>query len=189
MRTPYFIMAFAALAFAQTAAAAPVSLAPVTISATLQEDLDERLGAREGVYLQREVTDAVAEAVARAGGEIVNSAPLTIEIEIVDADPNKPTFEQTGRPALSRLFQLGPRSAAPSCARCCAAPGGAVVSEVTHRRYGTHLDQFSYAASTWSDARRAIRQFATKVATAYRAQNRVELNRALFQGSCPAPRA
>jgi hypothetical protein len=169
MRARYFVAAFAALAFAQTAAAAPVSLAPVTLSAPLQEDIDERLGAREGIYLQREVADAVAEAISAAGGEIANNAPLTIEIEIVDADPNRPTFDQLGKPPYLDYYGSVSIGGAELHAVLRGADG-AVVSEVTHRRYGTHLDQFSYAASTWSDARRAIRQFAAKVATAYRAQ-------------------
>jgi hypothetical protein len=169
MRTPFVIAAFAALAFAQTAAAAPISLAPVTLSAELQEDLEERLGTREGIYLQREVTDAVAEALGSAGAEIVNSAPVTIEIEIVDADPNRPTFDQLGKPPYISYF--GSISIGGAELRAMLrGQDGAVLSEVTHRRYDTHLDQFSYGAATWSGARRSIRQFAAKVATAYRAQ-------------------
>jgi hypothetical protein len=44
---------------------------------------------------------------------------------------------------------------------------GDVVSEVTHRRYNHSLADLSGASTTWTEANRAIRQFARKVADAY----------------------
>ena len=49
---------------------------------------------------------------------------------------------------------------------------GQVLSEVTHRRYNHSLQDVFPAASTWTEARRAIRQFATKLADAYVAHAR-----------------
>ncbi len=40
-------------------------------------------------------------------------------------------------------------------------------TEVTHRRYNHSLADLGGAATTWTEARRAIRQFAVKVADAY----------------------
>ena len=48
---------------------------------------------------------------------------------------------------------------------------GVVIEEVTHRRYNYSLEEIG-AATTWSEARRAIRQFADKVADAYAAHVR-----------------
>ena len=49
------------------------------------------------------------------------------------------------------------------------APDGQVIGEINHRRYNHNLADLTGAESTWTAARRAIRQFAEKVADAYAA--------------------
>ena len=160
--------AFALAALPTAVSAAPVTLAPVAVSAELQAELDEDLGAREGDVLRGSVSRAVAAALTRQGATIVDSAPLVVEIVIVDADPNRPTFEQLGaRPGLDGMRSISVGGA--ELHGTLRTADGHVVSEITHRRYSEGLVDLTGGETTWTDARRAIRQFAEKVADAYAA--------------------
>jgi hypothetical protein len=107
------------------------------------------------------VAEAIDAELARRG---VSSAGR-IEVTIVDAEPNRPTMQQLrDRPSLD------PSSISIGGAELQARlPDGEVV---THRRYNHSLADIGGAATTWSEARRAIRQFAVKVADAYIASSR-----------------
>jgi hypothetical protein len=160
-----------AQAFVPDVVAAPVSLAPVAVSAELQTSLDDDLGAREGEFLRSAVTRSVTAALARHGATMADGAPLVVEITIIDADPNRPTFEQLGdRPGLDwgRSISIG----GAELHGALRGADGALISEVDHRRYSQSLIELTGAESTWSDARRAIRQFAEKIADAYVASAR-----------------
>jgi hypothetical protein len=174
MRLVPAVCALAALAFAQTAAA-QVSLAPVSFSPEFQVLVDEELGAREGEYLRGRVIDAVTSALARRGASVSSGAPVVIEISIVDADPNRPTMLQTnnaigeGHPG-SRQTGFFPNSFSIGGAELHATLRGAdgqVLTEVTHRRYNNQINDLQRTPTTWTEAQRAILQFATKVADAY----------------------
>ena len=160
------LAAFSLAAFTQVAVAAPVSLAPVALSAELQTSLDDDLGAREGEVLRRTVADTVSAALVRHGATVTGGAPVTVEITIVDADPNRPTMEQmSARPGLDmgRSISIG----GAELHGALRGADGQVISEINHRRYTHSLIDLTGAESTWTDARRAIRQFAEKVADAY----------------------
>ena len=160
----------AAFAFAQiatTAAAAPVSLAPVAVSSELQTSLDDELGAREGELLRSTVARLVAAALSRHGATVSDGAPLVVEITIVDADPNRPTMAQMrDKPGLDfmRSISIGGAELRGTLRR-----DGLTISEINHRRYTQSLIELTGGEATWTDARRAIRQFAEKVADAYAA--------------------
>lgn len=176
MRYTSAFLGFAAFALAQVAitsaaSAAPVRLAPVAVSAELQTALDEDLGAREGDVLRESVAHMVAAALTRHGATLADGAPLVVEVIIVDADPNRPTFEQLGaRPGLDMLRSISVGGA--ELRGTLRAADGHVVSEISHRRYNNSIVDLTGGESTWTDARRAIRQFAEKIADAYVANAR-----------------
>lgn len=154
----------AALALAHTASA--VTLSPISYSPEFQVELDEELGLREGEYLRAEITEAVSNALARRGASLGAGADITIEISIVDADPNRPTMQQTrGRAGLDPLRSVSTGGAELHAVLRNAS--GEVVGEVDHRRYDETLEDVFIPPTTWTSAERSIRQFARKVADAY----------------------
>ncbi len=169
MRMLTVAAALAALAFAQSASAAIVTVAPVSFSPEFQTALDEDLGAREGGYLQRRVEAVVSRALERAGAQIGPGGQLSVEIAIIDADPNRPTMQQAvERPGLDtiRSFSVG----GAELHAVIRGAGGQALAEVSHRYYSPSLDYVFTPADQWSDANRAINTFARKVADEYRAR-------------------
>ena len=163
--------AAAALAFATAASAAPVTLAPVSFSPEFQSQLDDELGAREGVILTNAVNDAVERALIARGATIGAGAPLTVEISIIDADPNRPTMQQVmDTPGLDPAASVSIGGA--TLHAVLRGADGQVVSEVDHRRYNYSIQDLDGAPTTWTEARLAIRQFANKIADAYVAHAR-----------------
>lgn len=161
------VVALCALGFAPAAFAGPVALTPVAYSEEFQTELNEHLGAREGEFLSGYVRDLVAEALAQHGGALAESGPITIDITIVDADPNRPTMQQLhDQPGLDAIRSISIGGA--ELRAVLRGPDGQVLSEVTHRRYNYDIRD-AVGSGTWTEARRAIRQFATKVADAYAA--------------------
>ncbi len=142
------LFAIASPAFAQTT--------PVSFSPEFQEALEEDFGAREGEFLRTTVVDAINTELARRG--VSNASG--IDVTIVDAEPNRPTMQQLiDTPSLD----AGSISIGGAELRATL-PGGEVV---THRRYNHTLADIAGPATTWTEARRAIRQFAVKVADTY----------------------
>lgn len=165
MRLIPAVCGIAALAIAQSASA--VTLAPVTFSPEFETELHEDIGTREGEYLRADVEDAVRSALARNGVD-VGAGGGTIEIVIVDADPNRPTMQQLAdRPGLDAIRSVSIGGA--ELHAVLRAPGGQVLTEVDHRHYNSSLAEFNgiAPAAPWSEARRSIRRFAAKVADAY----------------------
>ena len=164
MRLIPAFLGLAALAFAQSASA--VTLSQISFSPEFQIELDEELGAREGEYLRSAVTEAVSNALTRRGASIGTGADITIDISIIDADPNRPTMEQTmGRPGLDPMRSVSTGGA--ELRAVLRNANGQVVGEVDHRRYDETLSDVFVPPTTWTSAQRSIRQFAGKVADAY----------------------
>ncbi|HYD72425.1 MAG TPA: hypothetical protein VEF55_04760 [Candidatus Binatia bacterium] len=165
MRLTSALAALAALAFAQSAGA--VTVAPVSFSPEFETELNEELGVREGDVLRQEVEQAIAAALARRG-VAVGDGGGTIEVVIVDADPNRPTWQQlSDEPSLDfmRSFSIG----GAELHGVIRGANGEVLTEVDHRRYNSSITEFHGMppAHTWSEARGAILRFANKVADAY----------------------
>ncbi len=157
----------AALTLAGAASAQAPVLGPVSFSPEFQTSLNDELGVREGEYLSVYMREAVANALARRGA----TAGLSIELSIVDADPNRPTFEQlSSRPGLDPIRSISVGGAELHAVLRDA--NGTVVGEVSHERYNHSLAELTGGEATWSEARQAIRQFANKVADAYVANAR-----------------
>lgn len=147
------VLAFAAPAWAQTT--------PVSFSPEFQTALEEDLGVREGEVLRAAVNDAIARELSRRG---VSVDSASIDVTIVDAEPNRPTMQQlVDEPSLD----FASVSIGGAELRAVVRGAGGATNEVTHRRYNHSLADISGAATTWTEARRAIRQFAVKVADAY----------------------
>jgi len=118
MRVTALLAGLTALAFSHAAFAANVNLAPISFSPEFQGALDDDLGAREGEYLSNAVNEAVSEALT-ARGATMGANGLTIEIAIIDADPNRPTWQQlSNQPGLDGIRSIsigGPPPGYPSC--------------------------------------------------------------------------
>lgn len=165
MRFGSMFAAAIVLGFASAAAAAPVTLAPISFSAEFQEELTDDLGAREGEYLRDSIVRAVSAELAERGASVSDDAPLTIEISIIDAAPNRPTFQQlSDQPSLDAMRSISIGGA--ELHAVLRGPSG-VLEEVNVRRYNHSLADLNGAASTWTEARNAIRVFANRVADAY----------------------
>jgi hypothetical protein len=167
MRLTFVLAGLAALSLAHSAAAAPATVS-ISFSPEFQQQLEEELGAREGDVLQSAVSDAVGRALAERG---VDGAPVTVEVSIIDARPNRPTMQQlVDEPGLDAIRSISIGGA--ELRGVLRGADGQVLSEVTHRRYNHNLQDIAGPATTWTEARRAIRQFANKVADAYVAHAR-----------------
>ena len=161
---PAFV-GLAALAFAQSAAA--VTMSPVAFSPEFETELNDELGVREGDVLREDVERAVAASLARRGVSVGDGGG-SIEVVIVDAAPNRPTWQQLNdEPNLDyiRSFSIG----GAELRGVIRGANGEVLTEVEHRRYNHSIDELGGMppAYTWYEARRSIRRFAEKIADAY----------------------
>ncbi len=167
MRLVSALVALSAIGFATAAAAGPVSLTPIKFSDQLQTSLQRNLGAREGDFLRNRVETAVSSALARHGATVQTGAPVTIDIEVVDADPNRPTFEQLSNPPYPDMMESISIGGAELRATLRGADGQ-VLDQISYRQYNSSFDEFRFERpTTWSEASRAINVFAERVADSY----------------------
>lgn len=149
------LLAAASLGAASAAHAAPADV-QVQIGPKLQKEAAEKLGVKEVDRLAADLKRQVERELARTG--VLDGA--RVELTLVDAKPNRPTFKQLGdRPGLSyESFSLGG-------ARI---EGRAVTLDgaVTPIRYEWYESDIRYAPYrvTWSDADTAFGQFARRLA-------------------------
>jgi hypothetical protein len=157
----------AALAVFVTPAGAQ-TIAPISYSPEFQTSLEDVYGVREGVYLNQALERYVAAALVRHGAG--DADDVRIELSIVSARPNRPTFEQTfDQPGIDpmRSFSIG----GAELHGVIRDGSGAVIAEVEHRYYSHDIRESVAGGGAWWDARRAMRRFAEKLADAY-AENR-----------------
>ncbi|MCA8899810.1 MAG: hypothetical protein KDA53_01020 [Hyphomonas sp.] len=139
--------------------AAPMAMATeitVGFSEDFQEKLTEDYGTREGDYLAREVREDVEAALAKAGVDVAR-----VDITIIDAIPNKPTFKQlSDTPGLDYGA-----SQSIGGMKFSAVAFDADGAETSHLDYKWFENDIRMAGlSTWQDARRASSRFAKKLA-------------------------
>ena len=167
-RTPRLLSMLAAaslLALAAPASAQTAHIAPVAFSEDFQTDLEDDYGLREGEYLSERVTRAVSRELEERGVALGEDG-YAIEVTLVDARPNKPTFQQLGdRPGLDYARSISTGGAELSAV--IRAPDGSVADEVTYRRFSSSLLDAQPIVSPWQDANRSINRFANRVADAY----------------------
>ena len=160
MRIASFVIGALALGFAGAASAQTIQ--PVSYSPDFQEALDDDLGAREGTYLSETLSRYVSEALAARG---LSGRDVSIELSIVDARPNRPTFEQAANtPGLDTFRSISVGGA--ELRGVVRNRQGEVIQAVEHRYYSHDLWDARYNPDTWGDARRAMRRFAGKIADA-----------------------
>jgi hypothetical protein len=146
--------AIGALAILPTAAATEVA---VTYSDDFAEELADNYGEREGAALTEDIIEDLDRAFAKAGVD-----PARVDVTIIDAKPNRPTFEQlSDRPGLDSFRSIS--------------LGGMKLSGTVYDADGNVLATQEYGwfennlrdvvgAGVWTDANRASRRFAKKMA-------------------------
>lgn len=146
--------AIGALAILPTAAATEVA---VTFSDEFAEELAETYGEREGERLQEDVIEDLDRAFAKAG-----VSPARVDVTIVDAKPNRPTFEQlSDRPGLDsvRSISIGGMELTGTAYDA----EGNVVATQEYEWFESDIRQV-FGRAVWGDANRASRRFATRLA-------------------------
>ena len=146
--------AIGALAILPAAAATEVA---VTYSDDFAEELADNYGEREGAALTEDIIEDIDRAFAKAGVD-----PARVDITIIDAKPNRPTFEQLAdRPGLDpiRSISLGGMKLSGTAYD---ADGNVIATE----EYGWFENNLQdvLGSGVWSDANRASRKFAKKLA-------------------------
>lgn len=150
MRT--LVLAAAALALSGAAALAAPASVTVTVGPELQAKAEKTYGVRDvdllADYLRTKVTRTLARSGAYDGAQI--------ELTLVDAVPNRPTFKQLGD-----VMGLSPQSFGVGGAtiegRAVAADGS--VTPLSYHWYETDIRQ-SAGLTTWHDAEWSIGRFA-----------------------------
>ena len=152
MRLSLLTAAFALAA--STALAAPAAVS-VTVGPKLQEKAAKDYGVRDVERLAASLQKDVEQSLARSG----RYADSRVELTLVDAKPNRPTFKQLGdTPGLSmQSFGVG---GAEIAGRVIAADGA--VQPVSYRWYETDIRQ-AYGDWVWSDAQWTFQRFARRL--------------------------
>jgi hypothetical protein len=156
MRMIRTALLLAGLALAGTAADAAPANVQVQIGPKLQKAAVDTLGVREVDRLAADLKRHVEREVSRTG--VLDGA--RIELTLVDAKPNRPTFKQLGdRPGLSyESFGVG---GARIEGRAVAVDGA--VTPISYEWYESDIRWASYR-TTWADADSAFGQFARRLA-------------------------
>ena len=146
--------AIGSLAILQTAAATEIA---VTYSDDFAEALADNYGEREGEKLTEDILDDLQRAFEKAGVD-----PAKVDVEIVNAKPNRPTFEQlASEPGLDafRSISIGGMELVGTVYDA----DGNVVATQEYSWFENNIRDV-VGSATWTDANRASRRFATKLA-------------------------
>lgn len=150
--------AFATLGLVGSALAEPmatVSSVEVSLSPEMRQKAVDEYGMRDVEYLTRELRKDVEREMRKTGV----LAGGRLELVLVDAQPNRPTFKQLGdKPGLS-IHSFGVGGAAIE-GRAISMDGE--VTPVSFQWYETDIRDAPYS-STWSDAEFAIQRFASRL--------------------------
>lgn len=146
--------AIGALAILPTAAATEVA---VTYSDDFAEELTDNYGEREGETLTEDIIEDLEFAFTKAG-----VSPARVDVTIVDAKPNRPTFEQlSDRPGLDAIRSISIGGMELSGTAYDA--DGNVLATQDYEWFETNIRN-TVGSGTWTDANRASRRFAKKFA-------------------------
>jgi hypothetical protein len=146
------IAALVSLAVLTTAGSAHAQQVSVAIGPELQEKAD-KIGQRDLNFLARDLQRSVESRLARAG------MPGRVELVLVDAKPNRPTFQQLGRrPGLSPLsFGVG----GATIEGALIGPDGSR-TPLSYRWYESDI-VWAQHSTTWADAETAFDKFADRL--------------------------
>ncbi|MFN3213512.1 MAG: hypothetical protein ACE37M_10430 [Henriciella sp.] len=149
-----FFAAIGTLAILQTAAATEIA---VTYSEDFAEELADNYGEREGEKLTEDILQDLEKAFEKAGVD-----PAKVDVEIVDAKPNRPTFEQlSNEPGLDafRSISIGGMELVGTAYDA----DGNVLATQEYEWFENNIRDV-VGSATWTDANRASRRFANKLA-------------------------
>jgi hypothetical protein len=169
MRLAFVTASLAALAFAHSASAGPVAVAPVSFAPSFQATVDSDIGSSQADALRARVSQAIANALARRGATVSADAPVTIEVDVVNAVPNRVPVQSLRANYLldpGRTVQLG----GAELHAVLRSSGGATLSEVVYSHYDHDFTDLVGPPAMWTSAGNTINQFAERVADAYVAQ-------------------
>ena len=157
METPmkYAFLSIAALLVAPVAAATDIN---VTYSEDFQEALEEEYGLKEGELLSDKIKSDLEVQFNKR-----DLAPARVDITIVDAQPNRPTFKQlTDRQGLdfSRSISLGDMDLQAEAFNA----EGESLGSLDYNYRGIQDIRFLQGVGVWHDARRSSDRFARKFA-------------------------
>lgn len=148
------IMSAALLALAPIASAAEISIG---YSSEFQEKLVEDYGEREGEKLAEDVRKDLEHAFKKAGVD-----PARVDVIIIDAKPNRPTMGQlSAKPGLDMLRSKS--IGGMDLKGVAFDASGNAIAEVEYDWYESSIENV-IASSVWSDANRASRNFAKRLA-------------------------
>ena len=148
---------------ASTAVAAPAAVT-VSVGPELQQKAETKYGVRDLDRLTASLQKEVEHSLAHTG----RYADARVELTLVDAKPNRPTFKQLGdTPGLSMMsFGVG---GARIEGRIVAADGA--VTPVSYSWYETDIRD-AYGVTTWHDAEWTFDRFANRLARGDRLASR-----------------
>jgi hypothetical protein len=146
----------AAFALAASAAVAAPAAVTVTVGPELQRKATKDYGLRDIERLTAELQKDVSKSLADSG----RYADARVELTLVDAKPNRPTFKQMGdTPGLSMLSHgIG---GAQIEGRIVAVDGA--VTPISYSWYETDIRE-SWGVTTWHDAQWTFERFAKRIA-------------------------
>ncbi|HYG27147.1 MAG TPA: hypothetical protein VD906_09585 [Caulobacteraceae bacterium] len=153
-------MLAASAALILLSSAAPAFAAPAHVSVTVGPELQAKAEKTYGVREVTRLTDSLREDVQRALARSGAYEDARVELVLVDAKPNRPTFKQmTDTPGLS-MESFGVGGAAIE-GRIVAADGS--VTPVAYRWYESDIRQ-AYGNWIWHDAQWTFNRFASRLA-------------------------
>ena len=147
------ILSFAA-ATALTLSAQAQDIFSFSTSDDFQEKLEDDYGERELETLTNEIREDLTRELEKVG-----VSPARLEVTILDAKPNRPTFEQLGSGLSMQSFGIGGMDLKVTAYDA----SGAIMGELEYDWYENDIRDSQFQ-STWSDARRASGKFARKFA-------------------------
>jgi len=146
--------AIGAIALLPIASATEVT---VTYSDDFAEELVDNYGEREGTILSEDIIEDLDRAFEKIG-----VAPARVDVTIVDAKPNRPTFQQlSDRPGLDafRSISLGGMKLAGTAYDA----EGEVLTTVEYDWFENNI-QHVIGSGVWTDANRASQRFSSRMA-------------------------
>jgi len=151
------VLSLSALVLAVAIAPAQAMEINIAYSEVFQEKLEDDYGEREGERLSEFVANSLNKAFERRGAD-ASRVVVTIE----DARPNRPTFKQLGdEPGLDfgRSIAIGGADFTGIAYNAA----GEVVAEIEYDWFENDIREV-IGAATWTDAQRASRRFADRMA-------------------------
>lgn len=148
------IAALGALALLPAATATEVT---VSYSDDFAEELADNYGQREGERLTEDITDDLSHAFKKAG-----VTPARVEVTIINAKPNRPTMDQlSDRPGLDgfRSISIGGMELTGTAYDA----DGNVLATQEYEWFENNIRDV-VGSAVWTDANRASRRFAKKLA-------------------------